>query len=268
MTLNRALMPILREFKNRQVEWTPRQRLKVNLFEEELNPGIKFNNFNSINQYSLHLKNIYLIVKRNIILLLKNSESLSEKILLLEEFRILIHEIRLSFFPLNKNVILYSIHFKNKSYFNNMIDNSVKEKLFLFIENQKGLIDAIDELLKAKIKNLKYQIKIDHPTQTKNVETITNQLKFFENDCKKCYDLVWKGSDVNLLELVISLICSNLIEKSTGKMTFNEGIKVVEQLFNIELKSPYNKLNQAKNRKNDQYLMDTLKQNLLHYFNS
>ena len=57
--MRETLTPIINELASRKVEWSPKQRVKINLFEEELEPGIRINTFGSINQYRLYLAKIY-----------------------------------------------------------------------------------------------------------------------------------------------------------------------------------------------------------------
>ena len=90
--MRETLTPIINELASRKVEWSPKQRVKINLFEEELEPGIRINTFGSINQYRLYLAKIYDEAKVDIELQISQSIAPVNAMGLLEEYLILIRK--------------------------------------------------------------------------------------------------------------------------------------------------------------------------------
>lgn len=264
--MKRIFIPLVKELKNREIEWSPKHKVKINLFEEELNPGIRINTFASTELYREHLMSIYQKIKRDIELEIRQYECLLERIKFLEELRILLTENRKAYFNDNQQIILYTFKFKTPNYFKDINEKSIRNKILVFIEFQKEIIATIDELIKLKIKIYKYKLNIEKRTKTILPE---NNLEFplkFNNEPLDL-SLIWLGKDIDLLEIIVALYESQIITSSDGKLTLTQSIQITEKIFNKKLKDPYVKLNQAKARKKgEQLFINELSELLRKYY--
>jgi hypothetical protein len=134
--MNETLKPIIHELSSRIVEWSPKQRVKINLFEEELEPGIRINTFGSINQYRLHLAKIYEGVKIDIELEIMQSKEHALVMGLLENYLILIKENQINHLPENFDFILFSVEFKTHPHYKDMANDAIK-KTSIFCRSTK-----------------------------------------------------------------------------------------------------------------------------------
>lgn len=134
--MRETLTPIINELASRKVEWSPKQRVKINLFEEELEPGIRINTFGSINQYRLYLAKIYDEAK--VIIELEISQSIAplNAMGLLEDYLILIKENQITYLPDNFDFILFSVEFKSAPQFKDAANDAIK-KTSIFCRSTK-----------------------------------------------------------------------------------------------------------------------------------
>ena len=81
--------------------------------------------------------------------------------------------------------------------------------------------------------------------------------------------LIWKKSDIDLLELIVALIESNSIVNSQGSLTRKEAVEQFSTIFNISIKDYESKLSRGTERKKDvSPFLSSLKQAFDDYANS
>ncbi|MFH0757261.1 MAG: RteC domain-containing protein [Bacteroidota bacterium] len=96
-------------------------------------------------------------------------------------------------------------------------------------------LDRVNKIIDTHIKNIK---KSDDYVLEKEKESTYN-------------NLLWTKSDTDILELVTALFEHGAIQNKTKDLTHKEAIKVFSDLFGIEVKDQYKKLNAARARKKE-----------------
>ncbi len=251
-----SLKSIINEISSLKVEWTPKQRTRLNLFEEDPDPGLKINSFASVCQYRSYLEKYYVSAKREIEEEISHILDSKLSIMRLEEYRFLLNENMQHYLPDNFNLILGNLAIKIPTFKANSKDLVLKQKLEIFVSELKQLINRLVEYIRHKIRIFKKLIlpyetdKLNHKPKPSNTEF--NQGKLFADKDIAMPKLYWNKTDADLLELVLAIVVSNSIRTESGAITQRMAIRYVEVLFNHEIKSPNIKINKLGERLKDE----------------
>ena len=93
--------------------------------------------------------------------------------------------------------------------------------------------------------------KIRPSLQSEISSCLTDLLNRNENEFKPQNRLIWKGDDVDLLEVIIALTESKAITNLQGKTVRSEILKVFEEIFGLTIKDANKKIGSAIGRKRD-----------------
>jgi len=125
--MKNPIKTVVEELSSRKVEWSSKQRIKINLFEEELDPGIKINSFVSVNQYRRHLAQIYEEFKIYVETEVSLCHDFIMQLLLLEDYMIFVLENKHMHLPSNSDFIFYSFEFNIPTHQKNINEESKKK---------------------------------------------------------------------------------------------------------------------------------------------
>jgi len=136
--MKQTMQAIINELASRKVEWSPKQRVQINLFEEELEPGIRINTFGSINQYRLYLAKIYDEAKSLIEIEISQLAAGVNPMEFLEDYLILIKENQITYLPDNFDFILFSVEFKSAPQFKDAAGDAIKKNFSILWKHKKN----------------------------------------------------------------------------------------------------------------------------------
>jgi hypothetical protein len=250
-----ALKSIINEISNLTIEWTPKQKTKLNLFEDDPDPGLKINSFSSVCQYRMYLEKFYVTAKREIeeeISLILDSKL---SIIKLEEYKFHLNENLQLYLPDNLNLILGRLIIKIPSFKRDARDLVLRQKVEFFVIELRQLINRLVEFTRHKIKIFKKLI-LPHEGQNVNspskpLQNKTKQESLFPIIEKTYPKLFWNKTDSDLLELVLALVESNAIITESGSVKQNMAIRFSEDLFNRRIKSAHIKIHKLGERMKD-----------------
>jgi hypothetical protein len=251
-----TLKSIINEISALTIEWTPKQRAKLNLFEEDPDPGLKINSFGSVCQYRMHLDKYYVSAKREIEDEISHILDSKISIIKLEEYRFKLNETMQLYLPENMNLILGSLVVKIPLFKADTKDLVLKQKLEIFVAELKQLINRLVEFIRHKIRIFKKLIlpyENHHPNQkNKSSETLSKQGTLFPDNDIVFPKLFWNKSDTDLLELVLALVESNSVTTEVGAVKQNMAIRFCELLFNRQIKFAHIKIHKLGDRLKDE----------------
>lgn len=136
--MKQTMQAIINELASRKVEWSPKQRVQINLFEEEFEPGIRINTFGSINQYRLYLAKIYDEAKSLIEIEISQLAVGVNIMVFLEDYLILIKENQITYLPDNFDFILFSVEFKSAPQFKDAASDAIKKNFNILWKRKKN----------------------------------------------------------------------------------------------------------------------------------
>ena len=136
--MKHTMQAIINELASRKVEWSPKQRVQINLFEEEFEPGIRINTFGSINQYRLYLAKIYDEAKSLIEIEISQLAAGVNIMVFLEDYLILLKENQITYLPDNFDFILFSVEFKSAPQFKDAASDAIKKNFNILWKRKKN----------------------------------------------------------------------------------------------------------------------------------
>ncbi|MBK7110273.1 MAG: RteC domain-containing protein [Bacteroidetes bacterium] len=101
------------------------------------------------------------------------------------------------------------------------------------VETNRDILDKKRAAFSTEISNCLQTIL----NKSKNAESVNN--------------LIWKGNDVDLLELIVALSEAKMITNLKGDTVRSEIIKIFEKLFGLSIKDANKKISAAGNRKRE-----------------
>lgn len=248
-----ALEPIINEISIRIIEWSPKQRIKLNLFEEVHDPGIVINSFNSINQYRIYLSKMYIAIKGKIEVEISQNMDIILSIQMLEECKIILHENMLTHLPENFDLILFSLVFKTPGYQKDIMDIRFKEKVQFFIMAQKELINKVVDFIGHNIRVIKELNEFSRKNMLKqsleNINIKQGQISLFPTSEIPIPKMLWTKSENALLEILLGLHETGAVISENGKITQRQAIQWAEHSLGIKIKSAEVKISKLHERK-------------------
>jgi hypothetical protein len=255
-----AFKSITNEISVLKIEWIPSPKTRLNLFEEDPDPGLKINSYSSVCQYRRNLGKIYLHTKREIEGEIAQILDTKFTIIKLEDFKFQLLEIQKHHLPKNLGLIMGNVKLKTPANKRDLDDAVLRKKVKIFVFELRQLINSLVEFIRHKIKIYKKLIlPYDHSSISSPIRQFSNypkQASLFSGPNSNFPKLYWNKTDNDLLELILALVESESIKTEDGKIKQNMATKFCEHLFNHPIKSPHIKINKLSDRiKNESRFM-------------
>jgi hypothetical protein len=240
-----VLESIIQEFSSFKVEFSTTSIKQVSPFEKDIGPGIKINSYSSINEYDKRCKWFVESVKIEVDDFISNEKNKLNVILILEEKMIILRTFIQTYMPEDINLILFGIDFKIPAQSTDIFSHGLKEKISYFVQLSRELINTLVEFIRQKLRLVKKVIKMEGNTQYQIPFPESNSPDFRKSVKDHFPKMVWARSDMDLLELIISMHETGCIKTHTGEISQTMAIQVAEEIFNRPIKNSNVKIHKA-----------------------
>jgi hypothetical protein len=240
-----VLESIIQEFSSFKVEFSTKSIKKGSPFEKDIGPGIKINSYSSINEYDKRCKGFVESVKIEVDDFIASEKNKLNVILILEEKLIILKTFIQTYMPDDINLILFGIDYKIPSHYSDIFANGLKEKISYFVQLSRELINTLVEFIRQKLRLVKKVIKMEGNTQYQIPFPESNSTDFRKSIKDNYPKMEWARSDMDLIELIISMHESGCIKSHSGEFTQTMAIQVAEEIFNRTIKDSGVKIHKA-----------------------